>query len=311
MLETSQNLAIGFHPTLFRLISNIEICLRKKFTIGGVNMTRMQVEWQNADENVRHNKAMEEETNRHNVESERLTAEQNSLRQAELNETHRSNITREALTQRELNETIRHQQQMDAETMRHNGASEQEITRHNKAAEDIDRAANTVKILTSQISAAATRDAANARAEATKYSADINKITTELRIAAETLWRKAENDLKEKDLTRRDRELNAKIREMERRYFLDYDKFRASLDEAQRRYAEDAAKAKTEADKRKATEIYRTVVRRGIDNLTPDTLDVLEDLYDLIHNQITRAFGEDKADNNNVHSRGSSKGGNP
>lgn len=281
-------------------------------------MTKMQVEWQNADENVRHNKAMEDETNRHNVESERLSAEQNALRQAEiatrqaeLAETHRSNITREALSQRELTETIRHQQQIDAETMRHNGASEQEITRHNKATEDIDRAANTVKILTSQISAAATRDAANMRAEGTKYAADINKITTELRIAAETLWRKADNDLKEKDLQRRDLEVKAKIREMERRYFLDYDKFQASLEDAERKYAEDAAKAKTAEDKRKATEIFRQVVRKGIDDFDSDSLDVLEELYDLIHDKITNAFGEKGNNASTAHKRGSTKGGNP
>lgn len=110
-------------------------------------MTNMQVRWLEAAESARHNKATEQEAYRHNVEQERLTAENNSLTERQIAEMARSHQATEALTDKQLNETIRHQIAADTETMRSHMVSETEITRHNRATENLSKSENNIKKL--------------------------------------------------------------------------------------------------------------------------------------------------------------------
>jgi hypothetical protein len=265
-------------------------------------MTKMQVEWQRADEEARHNKASEEETVRHNIASEELTKAGNELRQAELNETIRSHQTNEGLTLQQLNETIRHQQAIDAETMRHNGASEAEIAAHNRATEQIDRDANTVKLMCQQIAAAATRDAAKSKADATRYTADVNKDIAKLKIAAqsviEAMKDKTQNRYLDIQQSRTDSQNlydKARIRDIERRYFLDYDKWQKQLEENQRRLDRELEAARTEEDKRRALNVFNTTARE-IAHRATDTgdglVDRLNNLWYFIHHPVQ--YGVDK-----------------
>lgn len=253
-------------------------------------MTKMQIDWQNADENIRHNKAVEEETIRHNVASEQLSADTNSIRRAELDETRRTHQVNEGLNATQLNETIRHQQAMDAETMRHNGATEQEIKRHNESTEAVDRAANSVKLLCTQLSAAATRDAATTKAEGTKYVADMNKTITEMKIASDQLISHLDRLLKQKQVDSSILKDKAYIRDLERRYFLDYDKFMAQQQQIEREYNRNVQNAADNADRSKAIEIFRKLTRDNLNDwLNGDgytTIDLLNDIYDAIHDTV-------------------------
>lgn len=69
-------------------------------------MTRNQIEYWNMKESIRHNKATEQETNRHNVQSETVDLGN-------------------------LNENIRHNKSVETETRRHNKVGETESNRHN------------------------------------------------------------------------------------------------------------------------------------------------------------------------------------
>lgn len=283
-------LAFSTLTLIFSLIFMMKICLLKKYTKEVKTMTKMQIDWQNADENIRHNKAVEEETIRHNVASEQLSADTNSIRRAELDESRRTHQVNEGLNATQLNETIRHQQAMDAETMRHNGATEQEIKRHNESTEAVDRAANSVKLLCTQLSAAATRDAAIAKAEGTKYVADTNKTITEMKIASDQLISHLDRLLKQKQIDSSILKDKAYIRDLERRYFLDYDKFMAQQQQIEREYNRNVQNASDNADRSKAIEIFRKLTHDNIhDLLNGDDgtiIDLLSDIYDAIHNTV-------------------------
>lgn len=283
-------LAFSTLTLIFSLIFVMKICLLRKYIKEGKVMTKMQVEWQNADENVRHNRAVEEETIRHNVASEQLSADVNSIRRAELDETRRSHQVNEGLNATQLNETIRHQQAMDAEAMRHNGATEQEIKRHNESTEAVDRAANSVKLLCTQLSAAATRDAATTKAEGTKYVADTNKTIAEMKIASDQLISHLDRLLKQKQVDSSILKDKAYIRDLERRYFLDYDKFMAQQQQIEREYNRNVQNASDNADRSKAIEIFRKLTHDNINNwLNGDgytTIDLLNDIYDAIHDTV-------------------------
>lgn len=256
-------------------------------------MTKMQVEWQQADEQARHNKATEEETVRHNIASEELTAAGNALRSAELQETIRSHTTNEGLTATQLNETIRHQQAMDAETMRHNGATEAEIFRHNKEAEQIDRDANTIKLICQQMAGEATRDAAKSKAEATKYAADINKDIAKIKVAAESVIEavkdKTQNrylDIQQSRVDTQNLYDKARIRDIERRYFLDYDKWQAQMEQAERQMQQSIAEAKDNAERQRALNVFNQTSRQIVRNATEtndDLIDRLNQLWHYIH----------------------------
>lgn len=100
-------------------------------------MTNNQIQYANLLETKRSNLAREAETKRHNIADE--------------TETHRANVVREDVAYKTLDETVRHNQAgetiaMDtlAETKRHNIATEEhnrnvlaETSRHNKAQESI------------------------------------------------------------------------------------------------------------------------------------------------------------------------------
>lgn len=149
-------------------------------------MTRMQVEWRAADENARHNLAMEQETVRHNMATEDLSAESNALQRQANDEIVRSHRTSEALTAQQLNETIRHQIAQDTETARSHRVSEAEISKHNRASEEISRAANDVKLISTKMSADATRYAADTSATASKYASNVNRAIANSKLA----WQK-------------------------------------------------------------------------------------------------------------------------
>jgi hypothetical protein len=291
-------LAFSLIIFLFSLISVHGDLLAKEIHYGGETMTKMQVEWMNADENVRHNKAAEEETYRHNVASEQLSQAANELRAQELAESVRSHQTNEALTATQLNETIRHQQAIDTETMRHNGVSEQEIAKHNRATEQIDRDANQVKLLTTQLSAAATRDVGYARADAARYAADVNKEIAKLNIASNQLITTLDRAVREKQVDSTILKDKAYIRELERRYFLDYDKFVNSQEQAQREMEQRMQEAKDNAERQRTIQIFKQVTRKNADSLNNGLIEDIQRIYDAIHESVSKRNAK------STHSRG-------
>lgn len=153
---------------------------------GGVDLTRMQVEWRNADENARHNLAMEAENKRHNEQTEALTAESNALQRQANEETGRSHRATEALTAQQLNETIRHQMAQDTEALRSHQVSEQQIAQHNAAVEEISRQANAIKLATSKIASETSLTTTRMQVAGSKYVANINKAIADSKLA----WQK-------------------------------------------------------------------------------------------------------------------------
>lgn len=98
-------------------------------------MTKNQVDWINAQENIRSNKAKETETSRANRANEFETNRSNLAREKETN---RHNVATESLDLSKLNETIRSNKAQEYETNRANVARENENHRHNTATESID-----------------------------------------------------------------------------------------------------------------------------------------------------------------------------
>lgn len=96
-------------------------------------MTRNQIAWQQAMEEQRANRAREEETKRHNEQTEQLGRDQ-------------------------LNEQIRYNTQWLGETTRHNKVMEQETKRHNLAFEANQRYSAQLQYSASMAAVAATRE---------------------------------------------------------------------------------------------------------------------------------------------------------
>lgn len=108
-------------------------------------MTGNQIAYWKYAEDVRRNAEVEEqgrsslaEAKRHNLASERLSAQQIGLGYAQLAETRRANTAREVLQTSQLSETIRSNMARETETNRSNVAKETETTRHNVISEGTD-----------------------------------------------------------------------------------------------------------------------------------------------------------------------------
>lgn len=105
-------------------------------------MTGNQIAYWKYAEDVRRNAEVESqgrsslaETKRHNLASERLSAQQIGLGYAQLAESKRANIAREVLSTSQLSETIRSNMARETETNRSNVAKETETQRHNLISE--------------------------------------------------------------------------------------------------------------------------------------------------------------------------------
>lgn len=121
-------------------------------------MTANQIAYWGYHETRRSNKARERETHRHNKVVERETERHNrateGIQYMQVVETRRANIARETYNQQVLDETVRHNTEMealgtyeaetqrthleamDAEAVRHNQTVEMETSRHNIAMEE-------------------------------------------------------------------------------------------------------------------------------------------------------------------------------
>lgn len=239
-------------------------------------MTKMQVEWMNADENVRHNKAMEEEQQRHNVETESLTRESNALTRQMNEETIRTHKVNEALSASQLNEQIRHQQAQDAELLRHNGATEAEISLHNRETEKIQRDANAIKVSVAEISAAATREASKLKGSAQVAVAKINAAVKEADRYWNNIWRAVEN-IREDKLASKSMQLTdaniAKVQneiaDSKMRLAKEIDKWDQEMKESQQRIKESETRRKVSVAEqiRKYVDSYANGVYKAVDSI--------------------------------------------
>lgn len=138
-------------------------------------MTNDQVNYLNYQEAARHNLASETETSRSNLAQESETRRHNltseGITNRSLQETIRTNKANEKIKRNTLKETKRSNKAREAETHRSNVVNENEANRHNLATE-----AN--QIYTADRAYAGHVDSARISAEASKYIADMNYLTS-------------------------------------------------------------------------------------------------------------------------------------